>query len=180
MKKSKGIITKAQQFETLSKRFSLTKEESDEYYKLVRQTRKKSSDLEHKSKSALKIPEYTLRVDKILTREQFENRINKFKYFLSKDYVKSSNQYIRENYYKMLEEYYSEFSEDVSQIIDKLKKMSDLQFKRFIDKIDIDIYIFYEEDFSKYYDMMKLSTEKYKNYLGIKNGKGKTSNSSGF
>ena len=80
----------------------------------------------------------------------------------------------------MLEDYYSDFSEDISQIIDKLKKMSDLQFKRFIDKIDIDIYIFYEEDFSKYYDMMKLSTEKYKNYLGIKNGKGKTSNSGGL
>ena len=116
MKKSKGIITKAQQYETLSKRFSLTKEESDVYYNLVRQTRKKTSDLKHKSKSALKIPEYTLQVNEIRTREQFERRINKFKYFLSKDYVKSSNQYIRENYYKMLEDYYSEFSKPKPQI----------------------------------------------------------------
>ena len=163
----KKTYNKKDQYETLSKRFSLTKEESDLYYYTVRKARKKAQDMKRRGTTALHIPLYSLRIDKIGTREEFQARFENIRYFLSKDFTKSSNRTIRENYYKQIENYYSEYRYEAQLIIAKLKEMSDKEFKDFFDKADINLYIFYEQDFEMYYDMLGMSIDKYLSMLEL-------------
>lgn len=163
----KKTYNKKEQYETLSKRFSLTKEESDLYYNAVRKARKKAQDMKRRGSNALHIPLYSLRIDSIQTRDNFENRFENITHFLSKDFTKSSNREIRENYYKQIENYYSEYKYEAQLIIAKLKEMSDKEFKDFFERADINLYIFYEQDFETYYDMLGMSIDKYLSMLEL-------------
>lgn len=163
----KKIYNKKEQFETLSKRFSLTKEESDAYYSMVRKARKKAQDMKRRGTTALHIPLYSLRIDKIRTRERFELRLGHIEAFLRRDYTKESNIYIRQNYYERLEEYFSEYRNEAQLIIAKLKEMSDKEFKNFFERADINLYIFYEQDFEIYYDMLGMTIDKYLSMLEL-------------
>ena len=146
------------EYATLSKRFDIDYGEFKQYYNLVRMSRKKTNRL-YKQGNAIYIPKYSLSIEGIKTREDFNKRYENIISFLSRDWRAVKNKNIRENFNKNLRETYGK---NADIIIEKLNKMSDREFIRFFDENDdITLWQFYARDFADYAELIDLTFEKF-------------------
>ena len=133
------------QFQQLRRRFSLTRQEFETYYKNVRRANKKYYNIQ-RNQDALFQPYYSTSVDMITSREIFTQYQKSLKFTLSKEFKSFQNRLFRERLYDNLRFAYGEDAENIIVIFDTYTDAQLYQF--FKENQDIDFTLYDSDQFS--------------------------------
>ena len=157
VKENKPLQPKQQkQFDILSERFNISEKEFKSFYNNVRKANAKASKFD--KSTTLYIPQYSLKIAHIKTREDFERISTSLEEVLEPDYRALKNESVREQTYDNLEQIFGGAGKNINE---RLKNLTDKQFLQVMNTTALKglMYIPYPEKLSELLDLLDVDSD---------------------